>query len=59
METLTPIRFVVYGKPRVLVKDALTRLLYDPSEALDDSEFDSAPLSDPPGGSVGNFAVTL
>ena len=33
--------------------------LYDPSEALDDSEFDSVPLSDPLGGSIGNFAVIL
>ena len=39
------------------VKDALTGLAL--AEALDDSEFDSAPLSDPPGGCVGNFAVTL
>jgi len=28
METLTPIRFVVYGKPRVLVKDVLIGRAY-------------------------------
>jgi hypothetical protein len=53
METLTPIRFVVYGKPSVQVKDALTGLnpVYMAlSEALHDSEFDSAPLNGPPGG---------
>jgi hypothetical protein len=47
METLRPIRLVVYGKPSVQVKDVLTGWILSIghfSEALHDSEFDLAPL---------------
>ena len=56
-----PLSHVCLQRISEAVKNALTGLnpVYMAFlEALDDSEFDSVPLNDPPGGSVGNFAVT-